>query len=119
MASSPHIPPHINLDSKLGAGFLGNLVAAIFYGIICVQAYIYFKKGYQDNLFFKSLIAFLWAMETLHSALITRALYYYTVSNFGNYASIAKPTGTILAMIYVTCITDIVIRGFVFFSLSL
>ncbi|KAF9463868.1 hypothetical protein BDZ94DRAFT_575502 [Collybia nuda] len=103
--------PRIDLDSKLGAAFLGNLAAAIFYGITCVQAYIYFKSGHKDKIPFKALIAFVWILETTHLALITHALYYYVITNFGNYEAIAAPTPSILVMIYVTCITDLIIRG--------
>ncbi|KNZ72059.1 hypothetical protein J132_04340 [Termitomyces sp. J132] len=90
MATTFHSP--IPLDSKLGAAFLGNLVAGIFYGITCVQAYMYFiKNSRKDEPWFKGIIFFLWLLDTVHLAFITHGLYVYMVSNFGNLAALAAP----------------------------
>lgn len=65
---------HINLDSTLGAAFLGGIVAGMyvpffvhveilltrllhrFYGITCVQAFIYYEKNYKDSATFRILV---------------------------------------------------------------
>ncbi|RDB29098.1 hypothetical protein Hypma_014793 [Hypsizygus marmoreus] len=101
----------INLDSKLGAGFLGNLIAGIFYGITCVQTYIYFTRNGKDTTQFRILILFLWLLDTLHLALVTHGLYYYLVSNYGNLLALAFPTWSFLVQVYITCISDLIIRG--------
>ncbi|KAF9463872.1 hypothetical protein BDZ94DRAFT_575659 [Collybia nuda] len=103
--------PHIHLDSTLGAAFLGNLAAAIFYGITCVQTFIYFKKNYRDTTAFRLLIFFLWLIDTFHLALITHGLYYYLISNYGNLVVIASPTWSIVVQVYVTIISDGIIRA--------
>ncbi|KAH0584931.1 hypothetical protein H2248_008202 [Termitomyces sp. 'cryptogamus'] len=109
MATTFHSP--IPLDSKLGAAFLGNLVAGIFYGITCVQAYMYFiKNSRKDEPWFKGIIFFLWLLDTVHLAFITHGLYVYMVSNFGNLAALAAPPWSLLAQIYVTCISDAIVR---------
>lgn len=108
--ATPH-PPSINLDSKLGAAFLGNILASIFYGITCVQTYLYFRTQSKDGRLFKVLIAFLWMLDTAHLAVITHTLYFYLVSNYGNLASLVTPTWTMLAQVYFTCVSDLIIRG--------
>lgn len=91
--------------------FLGNLAAAIFYGITCVQIYIYYRKKYKDSLTFKLLIFFLSCLDTLQLAFISHGSYYYLVSNFDNISAIESPTWTILLHIYATTINDTIIRG--------
>ncbi|RDB28743.1 hypothetical protein Hypma_014825 [Hypsizygus marmoreus] len=107
--ATPHAS--INLDSKIGAAFLGNLIAGIFYGITCVQTYIYFKRNDKDSTSFRLLIFFLWLLDTLHLALVTHGIYYYLISNYGNLPALASPTWSLLAQVYVTCISDLIIRG--------
>ncbi|KAF7416322.1 hypothetical protein PC9H_002587 [Pleurotus ostreatus] len=76
--------PELRLDNTLGALFLGNIGAAIFYGITSVQTYIYFKNCSRDSLSLRNSIWFLWVLDTVHLAFITHALYLYCVSNFAN-----------------------------------
>ncbi|KAG9225088.1 hypothetical protein CCMSSC00406_0008748 [Pleurotus cornucopiae] len=109
MASSP--PSDLGLDSKLGAAFLGNTAAAIFYGITSVQTYIFFRSSENDRRTFKALILFLWILDTLHLALVTHALYFYMITNFANPEAVVVPSWSILAQVYVTCISDLIVRG--------
>ncbi|KAF4571084.1 hypothetical protein EYR36_001646 [Pleurotus pulmonarius] len=102
----------LGLDSKLGAAFLGNTAAAVFYGITSVQTYIFFKSSEKDRRSFKALIFFLWILDTLHLALVTHALYFYMITNFSNTEAIVVPSWSILSQVYVTCISDLIVRGF-------
>ncbi|KAL4264695.1 DUF6534 domain-containing protein [Pleurotus pulmonarius] len=101
----------LGLDSKLGAAFLGNTAAAVFYGITSVQTYIFFKSSEKDRRSFKALIFFLWILDTLHLALVTHALYFYMITNFSNTEAIVVPSWSILSQVYVTCISDLIVRG--------
>ncbi|KAG6827033.1 hypothetical protein H0H92_013493 [Tricholoma furcatifolium] len=82
----------IPLDSKLGAAFLGNLLAGIFYGITCVQTYLYSRRSRKDGPWFRATIFFLWVLDTAQLAFVTHGLYYYMVSNFGNLLALLDPT---------------------------
>ncbi|KAF8233944.1 hypothetical protein L208DRAFT_867205 [Tricholoma matsutake] len=101
----------LKLNDTLGAQFLGNLAAAVLYGITCVQTYIYFKNNYKDTLAFKFLILFLWLLDSSHMALISHGSYHYLVMNFGNISAALSPTWTMLIQIYVTVIIDVIIRA--------
>ncbi|KAJ8520747.1 hypothetical protein ONZ45_g2488 [Pleurotus djamor] len=38
-----------NLDRTIGAPFLGNIAAGVFFGITSVQTFIYYKKNFHDR----------------------------------------------------------------------
>ncbi|GLB40665.1 hypothetical protein LshimejAT787_0805360 [Lyophyllum shimeji] len=102
-------PLHVQLDSKLGAAFLGNLVAGIFYGLTCMQSYTYFRSK-KDRPCFRMVILLLWFLDTLQLALVTHGLYFYLVSSFGNILALLTPTWSFISQIYVTCASDIIVR---------
>ncbi|KIM76785.1 hypothetical protein PILCRDRAFT_636995 [Piloderma croceum F 1598] len=82
-----------NIDNALGALFLGNIAAAILYGVTCVQMSIYFQNYSDDKLMLK--VVFLWMCDTVHLALITHSTYFYAVKTFTNPAALQHPTPTI------------------------
>ncbi|KAI0635133.1 hypothetical protein C8Q77DRAFT_682550 [Trametes polyzona] len=101
----------LSLDDTLGAAFLGNIAAACFYGITVVQTYIYYGRNGGDRLYLKSLVAILWALDSLHLALVTHAVYTYAVKDFANFLAIEVPVWSILAQVIVTGVSDIIVRG--------
>ncbi|GLB43231.1 hypothetical protein LshimejAT787_1301320 [Lyophyllum shimeji] len=103
----------VNLDKKLGAAFLGNVIAAILYGITCIQALQFFRKRNRgDSLPFRVLIFFLWSLNTAHVALITHALYSYLISNYGNMSSTRSAVWSIISQVFSSATSDVVIRSF-------
>ncbi|KDR79684.1 hypothetical protein GALMADRAFT_154478 [Galerina marginata CBS 339.88] len=116
----------LNLDVTIGAAFIGCIIAAVFYGITCLQTFTYFKKGRQDPTFLKTVICFLWSVvisemdvsdyfcfrviDTLHLAFIAHALYFYLITNYGNPTALEFPTWTILSQIYLTICSDSTVR---------
>ncbi|EMD36464.1 hypothetical protein CERSUDRAFT_84626 [Gelatoporia subvermispora B] len=101
----------LDLDGTLGAAFLGNLAAAIFYGITNVQTYLYYKRNVADSTVLKSIVFFLWVLDSLHLALISHALYTYAVTNFANPLAIMVPTWSIMAHVAVTGVSDVFVRS--------
>ncbi|KAL0945464.1 hypothetical protein HGRIS_000953 [Hohenbuehelia grisea] len=81
-----------NLDRTIGAAFLGNVAAGIFYGITSLQTYIYFRNAFKDGRSMKCLIFTLWILDSLHLALTTHGMYFYLVTNFTNPLVIGIPT---------------------------
>ncbi|KAF8074572.1 hypothetical protein FPV67DRAFT_587580 [Lyophyllum atratum] len=101
----------LNLDRKLGAAFLGNLVAAILYGITCIQALKFFRKKHaDDSLPFRALILFLWSLDTTQVALVTHALYYYLISSYGDISTTESAVWSIISQVFIICTSDLVIR---------
>ncbi|KAF8151021.1 hypothetical protein B0H34DRAFT_159626 [Crassisporium funariophilum] len=103
--------PKLNLDNTLGAAFLGNILAAVLYGITCLQTFVYYKKSQNDHLSFRLVIYFLWIIDTLHLALVTHGLYFYLVKSYANPSALASPTWSLLSQIVVTCVSDLIVRG--------
>ncbi|KIP11085.1 hypothetical protein PHLGIDRAFT_114986 [Phlebiopsis gigantea 11061_1 CR5-6] len=90
-SSVPDIPPSVlahlpNINSTLGVLFLGNIFVAILFAITTLQVYVYFQRGNQDKLPMKSLVFFLWALDTIQFCFVTNTVYDYAVTNFMNIA---------------------------------
>ncbi|KAJ8520736.1 hypothetical protein ONZ45_g2452 [Pleurotus djamor] len=101
----------LNLDAKLGAMFLGNVVAAILYGVTSVQTFIYFKGSAQDLRSLKVIVLILWLLDSLHIILVTHTVYFYTVSNYADPLSLNTPIWSNVSQVYTTCISDLIVRG--------
>ncbi|KAF8180851.1 hypothetical protein BJ912DRAFT_618796 [Pholiota molesta] len=99
-------------DSTLGAAFLGGLAAAVFYGLTSVQTFIYFQNCAGDSRFTRAWVLVLWLVDSGHLALTAHGLYFYLVTNFGNLEALLAPTWSILVGIYLTNISDIIVRCF-------
>ncbi|KAF9033565.1 hypothetical protein BJ165DRAFT_1410304 [Panaeolus papilionaceus] len=99
------------LNGTLGAAFLGSLAAAVLYGVTSVQIFLYFQRPQEDGKRFRLLIFFLWILDTLHMALTAHGLYVYLITNFGNYDVLLSPTWAVLAQVYPTNISDIIVRS--------
>ncbi|VDC07090.1 unnamed protein product [Peniophora sp. CBMAI 1063] len=80
------MPSLVPLDNTLGALAIGVVISSILYGVNCMQTFLYLTEHCKrDGWFLKSFIMLLWAMETLTCILLNHGIYYYTVTNFGNY----------------------------------
>ncbi|KAJ7044289.1 hypothetical protein C8F04DRAFT_1228656 [Mycena alexandri] len=79
----------IPLDNFLGAWLIGLIVASVFFGVTCLQVYLYFTKhSARDPVFLKTFVVLLLALDTLHLALVSHAFYFATVTNFGDYVEL-------------------------------
>ncbi|KAK0187536.1 hypothetical protein F5146DRAFT_1003305 [Armillaria mellea] len=78
---SPAIP---SLGTTFGALFVGATIAAILFGIMNVQVLIYFKRYPNDWALYRHSVALVWALDTVHVALGTHALYHYLIDTSGN-----------------------------------
>ncbi|KAI0959455.1 hypothetical protein AcW1_004274, partial [Taiwanofungus camphoratus] len=83
-----------------GMAFLGNIAAAVLYGITSIQTSTYSRQNGQDKIVMKSLVFFLWVLDGLHLALITHTLYTRTINDFGNPMALATPTWSITVSLY-------------------
>ncbi|CAA7265015.1 unnamed protein product [Cyclocybe aegerita] len=66
-----------------GAVLLGVLFASLLSGVFAVQCLIYFKLYPNDRTAMKVLVAFVWFLEVVHTALIWMAMWNYFVLKFG------------------------------------
>ncbi|KAJ7250753.1 hypothetical protein C8J57DRAFT_1474861 [Mycena rebaudengoi] len=71
-------------DDTLGALCVGYVIASGLFGVMSMQSFNYFQKFVKDTIWLKSLVAFLWIMDTLQLVLIGHVLYYWVITNYDN-----------------------------------
>ncbi|KJA16677.1 hypothetical protein HYPSUDRAFT_206864 [Hypholoma sublateritium FD-334 SS-4] len=99
------------LDNTLGAAFIGVIVAAALYGVSVVQAWYYF--GHQnDKWTTKLLVASVMLFDTVHQCLITHTVYTYTVTNWGNPASLNVIVRSLLVEVIFNGFTALLVQSF-------
>jgi len=77
----------VSLDATLGVMLIAVVVAAILNGVAMVQAFYYFNHQ-NDPPLIRFLVGTVLALDTIHQALISHTIYTYTITNFGNPASL-------------------------------
>ncbi|KAF8337613.1 uncharacterized protein EI90DRAFT_3119053 [Cantharellus anzutake] len=77
-----------NINNMLGVILVCLIIAAYLFGMSSSQAYIYYDRFPKDPWSYKLLVGVAWAIDTLHTALISHTVYYYTVTHFGDYSSL-------------------------------
>ncbi|KAH8985982.1 hypothetical protein EDB86DRAFT_2309493 [Lactarius hatsudake] len=83
--------PLPDIRNTFGAAFVGLLVSTTLFGLTIVQTWIYFWHYWKkDPKSLKFFIAFITAMDTLHTILCAYAVYWYLVLNFGNFESLGS-----------------------------
>ncbi|KAJ7035209.1 hypothetical protein C8F04DRAFT_1099429 [Mycena alexandri] len=111
MASTALPPPGLpKFDNTLGALLIGGLVATALWGVTCVQTYTFFMSGSTDRASQKTLVAFLWFLDTFDTFLNCHILYFYLVSNYLNPEAIIFPVWSIIVHVAVTALSNFIVR---------
>ncbi|KLO15494.1 hypothetical protein SCHPADRAFT_902370 [Schizopora paradoxa] len=100
------------LDESIGSAFIGSLLAAIFFGVTCLQAVIYFTSNPPDRRIVKSLVLAVLLLDTLHMILVTSFIYTLIVDDFGNSSSMQSAPWSLGSSFLVSLISDTIIRCF-------
>ncbi|EKM52816.1 uncharacterized protein PHACADRAFT_212026 [Phanerochaete carnosa HHB-10118-sp] len=82
----PQLPFKLNLNDTFGVAMICAFFAAILYGVMCLQCYIFFHRFSQEGRRVKCSVWLLWVMNTVHLAFLIHPLYTYMVTNFDNIA---------------------------------
>ncbi|SJL08031.1 uncharacterized protein ARMOST_11390 [Armillaria ostoyae] len=80
--ASSALPSVANTFSPL---YVGAIIAIMLFGITNLQVAMYYKKYPNDWWFYYYSVALLWALDTLHVALSTHALYVYVINMFRDF----------------------------------
>ncbi|KIK52547.1 hypothetical protein GYMLUDRAFT_49851 [Collybiopsis luxurians FD-317 M1] len=75
------------LGPTYGAYYWSAILSTSFWGITCIQVFIYFLRYSNDSRFFKFMVFSLWAFDTVHNAMILAGVYINLVTNFGDFKS--------------------------------
>ncbi|KAF8636856.1 hypothetical protein AX17_003214 [Amanita inopinata Kibby_2008] len=74
----------IDIPKTYGALLIGTLFASFLSGVTTVQSVVYFKLYPNDNFLTKGLVTVVWALDTVHSALIWDSMWLYLIEGFGD-----------------------------------
>ncbi|CAL1699101.1 unnamed protein product [Somion occarium] len=85
----PSTTPPFSAARLMGGMVVGISVSFILYGVTCVQVYSYVTRAQKDPHWMKVLVWAVWILDTVHSVVVLRQLYFYTVISFGDYTGIS------------------------------
>jgi len=86
----------LETKATLGPLLIGLLFSAFIFGIIALQAHLYFRSFSKDSILTRVLVACLVVMNIIHLGFISHAQYYYLITNFWPSESIAIPVWTMV-----------------------
>ncbi|KAG2122928.1 hypothetical protein DEU56DRAFT_925369 [Suillus clintonianus] len=69
--------------SVLQGPLCGTLATMLLYGVVCMQTFHYWQAYEHDGKILKSVVAFIWILETAHTALSIHFVEYYLIIHFG------------------------------------
>jgi len=73
-----------NLDTTWGSILAAVFVSLVFYGISILQMFIYYVRYPKDTFILKSLVAFVFVLNTLHTFLISAGVWQCLILHFGD-----------------------------------
>ncbi|KAF8803161.1 hypothetical protein BYT27DRAFT_7145453 [Phlegmacium glaucopus] len=74
---------HVDLHATIGALQIGSIISVFLFGIITLQAHMYYTSFQEDRWSFKALVAVVWIMEVLHTAGVNYIIYNSTITLYG------------------------------------
>ena len=101
----------MSVDNTLGAAYIGVVVAALLYGVSCVQAWYYFTHQ-KDTWPLKSIVAAVMIFDAVHQVLITHTVYDYLVTNYDNPARMADLVWSLVVEVIFTGLTALLVQAF-------
>ncbi|GJE99896.1 hypothetical protein PsYK624_161710 [Phanerochaete sordida] len=101
------------LGSTIGVALLGGFATSMLYGVVCSQCYSFFQDRSEQHSypFVRYPIATLWILITVYTALTLQPLYWYAVSNFGDFSKVLDITWSIRALVVLAAINDTIVRS--------
>jgi len=104
----------VALDKTLGSLLIGLVVAAILTGVAIVQASYYFTHQ-SDAWPLRLLVGVVIALNVLHQALITHVVYIYTITNWGDLASLQVIGWSMIVEGNVNAVIALLVQSFLAF----
>ncbi|KIM92430.1 hypothetical protein PILCRDRAFT_122763 [Piloderma croceum F 1598] len=80
------------VNETAGPFFVGFTISAALFGVTCAQGGLYFKRHSRDSTRLRCIVIALLCLETFHAALVTHAIYSYTITDRG---SLSDLNGTV------------------------
>jgi len=103
--------PHLVLGNTFGAAFVGVVVAALLYGVSCVQAWYYYTHQ-KDTWPIKILVGAVMVFDTIHQILISHAVYTYVIANYDDHAQLGNLVWSLVVEVLFNGFTAVLVQGF-------
>ncbi|KAF9522373.1 hypothetical protein CPB83DRAFT_864553 [Crepidotus variabilis] len=101
-----------SINGNHGSLLLALTLSALLYGIASAQSIIYFHQWTKDRPLFKKVVTVLWILNTVQLLLMASSLYNWLITHYGDFTALGKPSATSLAQMYVSGVSDIIVRSF-------
>ncbi|KIJ05877.1 hypothetical protein PAXINDRAFT_20892 [Paxillus involutus ATCC 200175] len=102
----------INLDTTWGSVLAGVFVSLVFYGIGILQTFIYYGRYPKDPVILKSLVAFVFVLDTLHTFLISVGVWQCLILHFGDETFLMYTNAPMLISVVVTSVISSSVQSF-------
>ncbi|TFK56458.1 hypothetical protein OE88DRAFT_1803162 [Heliocybe sulcata] len=96
-----------------GALLVGGLVSFWLYGMQTVQTYLYYENYPDDGLFLKALVAFLCAVDTLHTIFTGHMLWHFLIEDFSEAAGMRPRAWSFNSSTALTAIVAFTVQCFI------
>ncbi|KAJ8469025.1 hypothetical protein ONZ51_g9270 [Trametes cubensis] len=121
MASSTANPPLSSttgsLWGTLGITFLGVCISSMLYGVMCLQAFHYYRsaRAQSDGRALYVLVAALFGLDSVHQIVVIHVVYNYLILDFANPSKVTGIIWSLPAEIILGAILALVLNGFLTF----
>ncbi|KAF8558675.1 hypothetical protein OG21DRAFT_1088413 [Imleria badia] len=112
MASNGGTTSTINLSNSWGSTLAAVFVSLVFYGVSILQTFLYYERFTEDSIILKSLVAWVFVLDTLHTVLISAGVWQYFVVHFGDDSFLAYTHAPLLISIVVTSAVSSTVQSF-------
>ncbi|KII83626.1 hypothetical protein PLICRDRAFT_445933 [Plicaturopsis crispa FD-325 SS-3] len=79
------VSSNVNLGPYYGVELVSTCFSFALWGATCLQTFMYFLNYPRDRRSIKSLVCWIWVMDTTHTMLLVTGLYSVLIHYFGNY----------------------------------
>ncbi|KAJ7637193.1 hypothetical protein FB45DRAFT_458029 [Roridomyces roridus] len=99
--------PNTGITNTIGAILAGAFICIALSAIVGFQTFLYFQVFHSDQLRYKMTVAWIWALDTVHTVLIGTIVWQFAIANFGNSAITNTIFATVPATVVITGLTTL------------
>ncbi|KAF9071968.1 hypothetical protein BDP27DRAFT_1445971 [Rhodocollybia butyracea] len=105
-------PMDFNVHTTIGSLLAGCAVAVGLSAILGFQTFLYFHIFPSDAIRYKLLVAWIWFIDAVHTALICTTVWLYAVDNFSNPGIVTRIFPTVALSVAMTATTALSVNTF-------
>jgi len=109
----------MNLSQGLGSTLAGVFVSLVFYGVSILQTFLYYERYTKDTIILKSLVTWVFVLDTLHILLICVGAWQYLVLHFGDVTFLAYNHPPMLISVAVSSAVSCTVQSFFIYRIWL